>query len=81
MLIYECPPLSARIALRQCHHNRKTVKLAQGVGPTANVSQRNNKTVNRDPAITRILLRSCLTCPGVKALVSKGCTRPPEEWS
>ena len=81
VLIYECPPLAARIAHRQCVHNRKAVKQAMGRGPTANVSQRQNKAGNRDPAITRIVLRCCMTCPGVKALVSKGDTEPPVEWT
>ncbi len=80
VLIYECPPLSARIAHRQCVHNRKAVKLAKGMGPTANVAQHHNQPRHRDPAITRILLRCCMTCPGVKALVSKGYTDPPVEW-
>jgi hypothetical protein len=56
---WECPPLRAKLSLRQCALNRRLVNASsekRSPGPRLDVEE---------PAMVEIRLRECLSCKGV----------------
>lgn len=67
--VYQCPALSARILARQCDANRKTAR-----GESIERPLHGGQAFH---ASTGSPLTPCKTCPGVRALASRGVTDPP----
>lgn len=76
-LLYECPPLRARLTHKMCLLLRQKAARAPKPGKLSyRMTVSNTQTEIRD----RVMLKPCCDCPGVKALLNRGETEPPREY-
>ena len=69
LLLWECPPLRARVSVEQCHRNQD-----RATGKRGKRAAIGKKLVHQ---LDHILFAPCLGCPGVVKLREQGETETP----
>ena len=74
-LVYECPPLNAKLTHRACLLNRHRAKRA--LHAQRRISYDSRSSITMEIITCRVMLKCCLTCKGVKSLSKNGKTPSP----